>query len=71
MIFYNSRRLFKFDFLAIILQIKKYIDFHLEQDLKKTSDCQWGVFYKYNNFCSLLFKEIYFFSDKKSQISPT
>lgn len=67
--FYNSRRLFKFDFLAIILQIKKYIDFHLKQDLKKTSDCQWGAFS--NNFCSLLFKEIYFFSDKKSQISPT
>ena len=67
--FYKSRRLFKFDFLAIILQRKKYIDFHLEQDLKKTSDCQWGVFY--NNFCSLLFKDIYFFSDKKSQISPT
>ena len=32
--FYNSRRLFKFDFLAIILQIKKYIDFHMGQDLK-------------------------------------
>ena len=68
MIFYNSRRLSKFHSLTINLQIRKYIDFHLGQDLKKTPDYQWCTFYNYNNFCSLLFKEINFFSSKKRRV---